>query len=307
MRVFVTGGTGLIGTHLVLELLRRGDKPVVLTRRLAAARQKLSSDCQVVEGDPMKPGAWQQSLDDCDGVINLAGENIFNRRWNAAFKELMFESRIKTTSNVVDALKRNPRRADGLPKVLVNASAIGYYGPHGDEELTEASPPGSDFMAHICVEWEKAAQAGQSAGLRCTWVRVGIVLDKSGGALSKMLLPFKLGVGGKVGSGKQWMSWIHHADVVGLFLLGLDNPQAIGPLNGTAPNPVTNREFSRAFGKALHRPSFFPTPVFGLRMMLGEVANVVATGQRVLPKVPLQLGYSFKFPTIDEALKNILG
>lgn len=306
MRVFVTGGTGLVGQRLVSTLLNRGDGVVVLTRRYGAARQMFGPDCQLVEGDPMQPGDWQQAVDNCDGVINLAGENIFARRWNARFKDLLLQSRLQTTTHVAEALKRNPKRVDGTPKMLVNASAIGFYGPHGDEELTEESPPGADFMADICVQWEKAAQAVQTAGVRCVLVRIGIVLDKQGGALAQMLTPFKMYVGGPVGSGRQYMSWIHHEDLVGLLLLALERTEAKGPLNGTAPNPVTNREFSKALGRALHRPSFMPTPAFGLRVLLGQVAQVVAKGQRVLPKAALQLGYQFKYPTIDAALTNIL-
>jgi uncharacterized protein (TIGR01777 family) len=187
----------------------------------------------------------------------------------------------------------------------VNASAIGYYGPHGDEELTEDSAPGSDFLAQLCVDWEKAARAAEPAGVRLAIVRVGVVLDLAGGALAKLLPPFKMFVGGPVGSGKQWMSWTHHEDMTGLFLFALDNAQAQGPFNGTAPNPVTNRDFSRALGRALHRPSFLRTPGFALRMLLGEVADAVTTGQRVVPKHALALGYNFKYPTVDTALAQL--
>jgi uncharacterized protein (TIGR01777 family) len=243
---------------------------------------------------------------DCDAVIHLAGENVFARRWNAAFKTLLRDSRIVSTRNVVEALKRKPLAGNGQPKVLVNASAIGYYGPLNDEELTEDSPPGKDFLAELCIEWERAALDVLSAGVRCVTVRVGIVLDKVGGALAQMLTPFKLCLGGRVATGRQFMSWIHHEDMVGVFLLPLDNQQATGPLNGTAPEPVTNREFTRALGKALHRPTIFPMPRFMLRLFFGEVADVVASGQRVLPRRTLTLGYSYKFPTIDGALADIL-
>jgi uncharacterized protein (TIGR01777 family) len=189
---------------------------------------------------------------------------------------------------------------------LVNASAIGYYGPREDEELSEESAPGSDFLADVCVEWEQAARAAESAGVRVAMVRVGVVLDKEGGALAKMLTPFKLGAGGPIGSGRQWMSWIHHADLVGLFLLAIDNSQAKGPINGTAPNPLTNREFSKSLGRVLHRPSFVWTPALAIRALLGEVATVIATGQHVVPKRALDLGYSFQYPTLDAALSQIL-
>ncbi len=307
MQVFVTGGTGLIGSRLIHRLLTRGDQPVVLTRRYAAARQMMGPDCKIVEGDPMKPGDWQDAAADCDAVVNLAGENLFKHRWNAAFKALMTDSRLLSTRHVVAALARKPNRGDGQRKILVNASAIGYYGPHGDEELTEDSPPASDYLAKLCVDWERAARAAESSGVRCALVRIGIVLDKEGGALAQLLTPFRIGAGGPVAGGKQWMSWIHHEDMTGVLLLALDNPEAVGPLNGTAPNPATNRDFSTALGKALHRPSFFPTPRFMLRAMLGESADVVATGQRVLPKRTLALGYSYKFPHIDAALEEIVG
>jgi uncharacterized protein (TIGR01777 family) len=306
MRVFVTGGTGLVGTRLVKRLLERGDGVAVLTRRPAAARERLGQGCSIVDGDPMQPGAWMDAVGDCDTVVHLAGENIFAKRWKPAFKELLYASRVKSTENVVQALARNPRTSTGQPKTLVNASAIGYYGPHGDEELDEESPPGDDFLAQICRDWEKAARQAEPLGVRVALVRVGVVLDREGGALAQMLTPFKLGVGGPTGSGRQWMSWIHHADLVGLFLLALDNPAATGPLNGTAPGPVPNKEFARALGRALHRPAFLPTPGLALRAMLGEVAGIITTGQRVLPRKAMSLGYTFRFPTIDAALADIL-
>jgi uncharacterized protein (TIGR01777 family) len=307
MRVFLTGGTGLIGKRLVRQFLGRGDQVTVLTRRYAAARQMLGPDCGLAEGDPTQPGDWADAVGDCDAVIHLAGENVFGRRWNAAFKQLLVDSRVKSTQNVVEALRRRPRRGDGQPKVLVNASAIGYYGPRGDEELGEDAPPGHDFLAELCQQWEAAARAAESSGVRCAIVRVGVVLDKEGGALAKLLPPFKMFAGGPVGSGRQWMSWVHHEDMVGLLLLALDHAEARGPLNGTAPNPVTNRDFSKSLGRALQRPAFLPTPGFALRLGLGEVADVVLTGQRVLPRRALALGYAFRYPTIDAALAQILG
>jgi uncharacterized protein len=243
---------------------------------------------------------------DCDAVIHLAGENVFARRWNTDFKKLLHESRILSTQHIVEALRRRPMRADGQAKVLVNASAIGFYGPRGDEELTEDSSPGSDFLAKLCLDWEQTARTAESAGIRVARVRVGVVLDKEGGALAKLLTPFKLGAGGPVGSGRQWMSWIHHADLIGLFLLALDNAGAKGSINGTAPNPVTNRDFGKTLGRVLHRPSFVWTPSLALRIVLGEVASVVATGQRVLPKRALELGYSFQHPMLETALAQIL-
>jgi len=306
MHVFVTGGTGLIGTRLVRELRQRRDDVTVLTRRPAAARDKLPAGCNIVEGDPMQPGPWMDAVADCDAVVNLAGESIFGRRWNDDFKALLRDSRVKSTEHLVQALARQPRTGAGQPKVLVNASAIGYYGPHGDEEITEEMPSGDDTLARVTVDWEQAARAAEAHGVRVALLRIGVVLDKEGGALAQMLTPFKIGVGGPVGSGKQWTSWIHHADVVGLLLLALGSGSTSGPVNGTAPNPVTNKAFSKALGRALHRPAFMPVPAFALRLRFGQVAEVLTTGQRVLPRRALALGYQFKFPDVDSALQDIL-
>jgi uncharacterized protein (TIGR01777 family) len=306
MRVFVMGGTGLVGSRLLARLRQRQDDVVLLTRRPEVGRQKLGETGAVVEGDPMTPGAWQERAADCDAVINLVGEGIFNRRWSADFKKLLYDSRIRAAEHVVQALRSQPRTASGGNKALVNASAIGYYGPRDDEELTEASPAGDDFLAHLCVDWEKAALAARPAGVRVAIVRIGVVLDKEGGALRQMLTPFKWFIGGPVGSGRQWLSWIHHDDLVGLLLLALDNAQVSGPLNGAAPNPVTNRDFSHALGRALGRPSFLRTPRLMLRLGLGQVAGLITTGQRVLPRRALELGYSFRFPAVAEALAAVL-
>jgi uncharacterized protein (TIGR01777 family) len=305
MRVFVTGGSGLIGSRLVKRLRERGDEVRLLTRRPDAVREKFAG-CHLIAGDPMIAGPWMEAAAECDAVVNLAGENIFGHRWNDDYKRLLMDSRVKTTDNVTAALARRPRTDSGAAKVLVSASAIGYYGPHGDEEIGEDAPPGSDYLAEICVAWEKSARAAEAAGARVALVRIGIVLDRDGGALKPMLTPFKLGVGGPVGSGRQWMSWIHNADVVGIILFALDRGDARGPLNGTAPNPVTNKEFGKALGRALHRPALLPTPGFVMRVALGEVAGVVLTGQRVLPREVLRLAYQFRFPTIDAALADIL-
>jgi uncharacterized protein (TIGR01777 family) len=306
MRVFVTGGTGFIGGRLVARLLERGDHVALLTRRPEDAKQKWSYPCQIVAGDPVQPGPWQEEIANCDGVVHLAGEGIFNRRWNDEFKEVMRISRVAGTSNVVEALARAPRRADGSPRTLVNASAIGYYGPHGDEELTEDSSPGDDFLAKLCVDWEKAAFLAEKEGVRVVVVRIGVVLEKGGGALAKMLTPFKMFAGGPVGAGRQVMSWIHLDDLVGLMLFALDHPEVKGVLNGTAPKPVTNKEFSKALGRVLGRPSFMPTPRFALRAMLGEVADVVTKGLRVLPRRALDAGYRFKYDDVETALRAIL-
>lgn len=301
MRVFITGGTGLVGSRLVRTLHDRGDQPVVLTRRPDFARREMGPLAEIVAGDPMTPGDWTEELRRCDAVVHLAGEGVFNRRWNADFKETLRKSRVDTTRHVVDAL-----RGEGNDcRILVNASAIGFYGAHGDEELTEDSAAGNDFLARLCIDWEEEARKASGLGVRTTLLRVGVVLDPKGGALAKMLTPFKMFVGGKVGSGRQVVSWIDHEDMVGLILFALDDDRVEGPLNATAPNPVTNKQFAKALGRALHRPSIFPTPGFMLRLALGEVANVVTMGQRVLPRKALDLGYRFRFTEIDAALKEL--
>jgi uncharacterized protein len=308
MRVFLMGGTGVIGSRLIQRSKALGDEIVLLTRRPDVARAKWAATCTIVEGHPMEAAAWMKAVDDCDGVINLVGEGIFTRRWNAEFMKLLMDSRVKSTENVVKALAANPRTKAGQPKVLVNASAIGYYGPHGEEELTEDSQAGNDFLAEICVAWEIAAKAAETLGVRTTRVRIGVVLDNEGGALRQMITPFKLFMGGPVGLiGSQFCSWIHYEDIVGLFLLALHDPNCQGIVNGTAPRPVTNKQFAKALGKVLHRPSFLPTPKLAIRVLMGKVAGVITAGQRVLPKKALALAYVFKFPQVEAALENLLG
>lgn len=300
MRVCVTGGTGLVGSLLVKKLRERGDQVVLLSRRPEAA-QGLAD--QLVAGDPTQAGTWMDAVAGCDAVVNLAGEGIFNHRWSEDFKKQIASSRIKSTENVVAAMIKAPSET---PRVLINGSAIGIYGPHGDETLTEEALPGNDFLARVCMDWENATHPATSHGIRTVLLRTGIVLDRNGGALAQMLTPFKLFVGGKVGSGRQFMSWIHNEDEVGLILFAIDRAEIAGPFNATAPNPVTNREFATALGKALGRPSFFPTPGFMLRVMLGQAAEIVTTGQRVIPRKALDTGYVFKFSDVESALRDLL-
>ncbi|HEY2157683.1 MAG TPA: TIGR01777 family oxidoreductase [Isosphaeraceae bacterium] len=314
MRVFLTGGTGLIGRRLVQRLVERGDEPVILSRRAdEVRREKAFRSLRFVQGDPTQSGAWEEAIDGCDAVINLAGHNLFSERWNERVKHLIRDSRVHATERVVKAIAE----ADTKPKVLVQASAIGYYGPHGDEELTEDSPAGSDFLARVCREWEQAAAPDEGLGVRVAKVRTGLVLAKDEGPLGVMTPIFKWVPGGAApvgsgdhplgpGKGEQWMSWIHVDDIVGIFLLALDNPAASGPINGTAPNPVRNIEFSRALAKTLWRPMLpIGPPDFGLRALLGEVADVVTKGQKVLPARALSLGYRFQYPNLPEALQTI--
>jgi uncharacterized protein (TIGR01777 family) len=248
---------------------------------------------------PGSLGAWEGALDGADGVINLTGESIAAGRWTQRRKDTIRLSRIKTTQALVAAIAK----AKEKPKFLLNASAVGYYGPHGDEVLTEESGPGNDFLSRVCVEWEEEAKRAESYGLRVIRLRTGIVLGRGGGALAKMVPPFKLFAGGPLGTGRQWMSWIQIADEVGLILFLMDNPDAHGAVNATAPNPTTMKEFCKTLGQVLGRPSWAPVPAFVLRLLLGEMADMLLTGQRVLPAAAQRLGYSFHYPTLYEALQ----
>jgi uncharacterized protein (TIGR01777 family) len=298
MRVFVTGATGLVGSRLVRRILARGDSVVALSRRPIPPDHPASA-AETVVGDPTFRGPWVEKLAACDAVVHLAGENIFARRWTDAFMAELRASRVHSTALIAAELAKQPA------KVLISASAIGYYGPHGDEELTEDAPPGHDFMAKLCVEWEAAADPARAAGVRVVHPRIGIVLDSEGGALPQLARPFKLFVGGRVGSGKQYVSWIHLGDLVELLLFLIDNPAAVGPVNATAPHPVTNAEFGRALAAAVHRPNWLPAPSFALRLALGKVSEVAVAGQRVVPAKGIGLGFRFKFPTLSEALGDL--
>jgi hypothetical protein len=238
---------------------------------------------------------------DHDWIINLAGASVFTR-WNAARKQEIYDSRILTTRNLVAALAAGDRR-----QLFCSTSAIGYYGPRGDEDLTEESPPGDDFLARLARDWEAEALQAQDLGLRVVLTRFGLVLGPDGGVLGQMAPLFKFFLGGPVGSGSQWFSWMHRADHARAFLFIKDHPEIQGPVNFTAPQPVRNRELARALGRVLHRPSFLPAPGFMLRLMLGEFADVVLTGQKVLPQKLLAAGFSFDFPNLDTALENLLG
>lgn len=301
MRITITGATGFIGAALCQALTDAGHEVIALTRS-TSAQQKLGDRVRCVTWDGQSGGEWEETLNGADAVVNLAGESIA-AKWNAEKKEKIRASRVDATKALVRAMDQASQR----PKVLISGSAVGYYGPRGDEELTEESRPGNDFLAEVCQAWEAAAAEAESLGVRVVRLRIGIVLGGGGGALSKMLTPFKMGVGGPTGSGQQWMSWIHRDDVVGLVQFALEREDVKGPLNATAPNPVRNREFAQTLGKLLHRPAFLPTPAFAVRLMFGEMADVLLlTGQRVLPAAAQRLGYQFKYPDLTSALKAVL-
>jgi uncharacterized protein (TIGR01777 family) len=292
MRVTVTGGGGLIGTSVVAALRARGDEVTVLSRSGSGA---------TVGWDPLAGPAPAAALDGRDGVIHLAGEPIA-QRWSPAVREAIRASRTSGTANLVAGIEAAPQR----PRVLVSASAVGFYGDRGDERLTEDSAPGDGFVAEVCVAWEQAALAARELGLRVCVLRTGVVLDRHGGALAKMLPPFRMGVGGPVAGGRQFISWIGLGDLAQLYLAALDDARYDGPLNATAPTPVTNADFSRALGRALHRPAALPVPATALRLLYGPMAEIVTGGQHVVPARLLELGHAFERPELDGALADAL-
>jgi len=281
-RVTVTGATGLIGRHLVERLRERGDEVVTLP------------GAEAVAGGNSVAAA----LAGADAVVHLAGEPVA-QRWSDDVKRRIRDSRVEGARKLVEAMRGSGER----PAVFVSASAVGYYGPRGDEEVDETELPGTDFLAQVCVDWEAAADGAGELGVRVVKLRNGVVLDRRGGALKQMLTPFRLGLGGPVAGGRQWMPWIHMDDAVGMALSAIDDAAWSGPVNVTAPAPVRNREFSKALGRALHRPAIAPVPKLALKVMFGEMGEVVATGQRVVPRRAQQLGYQFQHPEIDEALR----
>jgi hypothetical protein len=249
--------------------------------------------------DGASDGPLLQAINGADGIINLAGEPIAAKRWTAAQKQKIRSSRLESTRALVSAISK----ADTKPKFLINGSAVGYYGPRGDEFVTEETPPGTDYLSRVCVEWEAEASKAESSGVRVVCLRTGIVLGKGGGALAKMVPPFKFFAGGPLGSGNQWMPWIQMEDEVGLILFSMENVNASGAMNATAPNPVTMREFCKTLGKVLHRPCWAPVPAFALKLLLGQMADMLLTGQRAVPERAQKLGYKFRYPNLYEALQ----
>ncbi len=297
MRVFLTGATGLIGRALAASLAADGHEVVALSR--GAAPQGLPAGTMVVTGDPSVAGPWQEELARCDACVNLAGEPVAGGRWTDERRKRIRDSRVLSTRNVAAVV------GAGGPGVLVNGSAIGYYGPRGDEVIDETFPAGNDFLGHVALEWEEATRAA-SRRARVVLVRTGIVLSPDGGALPKLVLPFKMLAGGPIGDGGFWQSWIHVADQVGILRLALEEPLAQGPLNATAPDPVRNRDLARALGRVLRRPSLLVAPAFAVRAVLGEMAEVVLASQRVVPTRALALGYRFRWPSLEPALRDLL-
>ena len=299
MKALVTGGTGFVGPRL-LRLLH---KPTVLTRNPERAAGKIGHLAgDIIGWDPLEGPPPPESLEGVDLVFHLAGESVAEGRWTTAQKAKIRDSRIHGTKNLISGILQNK---DG-PKTLISSSAVGYYGDRGEEELTESSSPGTDFLADVCVGWEREADVAREQGVRVATMRTGIVLGAGGGALAKMLTPFRLGAGGPLGNGQQWMPWVHVADLARLYIHAAEQSTLSGPVNAVSPNPVRNREFTKALATQLKRPAFMPAPYIGLRLAFGEFAKVLFASQKVIPQVALDTGFSFQFPCIKEALKDIL-
>lgn len=301
MKIVVTGATGFVGRALVQRLIAEKEQVLVLTRNPDKAKRIWPSGVEIVGYSVTKEGEWQRQIAGCDGVVNLAGAPIAEERWTAERKQILRDSRILGTEKIVEAIGMT----DPKPQVLVNTSAIGYYGTSETGEFDETSPAGDDFLAKLCVEWEQRAQAVSQYGVRSVILRFGIVMG-DGGAIAKMIPPFKMFAGGPIGSGQQWFSWIHIDDLVNLILFALRQSQIQGTFNATAPNPVRMNDLAATMGNILHRPSWLPVPSFVLDALLGDGAKVVLEGQKVLPTKTLDTGFKFQYSTLKNALENVV-
>ncbi|HLO89444.1 MAG TPA: TIGR01777 family oxidoreductase [Nostocaceae cyanobacterium] len=305
MKIAITGATGFVGSRLVERLHQEGHQLLVLTRNTSHAHKVFPREAfpnlEILAYVPDASGSWQQAIAGCDGVVNLAGESIAQGRWSTERKQKILNSRKLGTQKIVEAIAQ----AHPKPSVLVNASAIGHYGTSETATFDETSPSGQDFLAQVCQAWEGEAQKVEASGVRLVILRFGVVLG-NGGALEKMIPPFKLFAGGPIGSGRQWFSWIHLDDLVNLIIYALTNPQLKGVYNATAPNPVRMNELSQTMGKIMHRPSWLPVPAFAIETLLGDGAIVVLEGQQVLPKRTLEAGFEYKYPYLPAALTSII-
>jgi len=301
MQIVVTGGTGFIGRPLCVALCQEGHRITLLTRRVEA-QQACNSAVTVVEWNGREAGDWEQCFNGADAVINLAGAPIADGRWTDARKRLLTESRVLSTRLLVEALSRRASK----PHTLISASGIGYYGARDDRALDEGAARGQGFLPDLCLAWEAEALRAADFGLRVVLLRTGMVLEEDGGALPKMLLPFRMFAGGPILPGTQWVSWIHRHDHIGLIQWLLKTPSVSGPVNAVAPEAVTMNRFCQALGQVLHRPSWLPVPRFALRMALGELGTLMTTGQRVTPAKALSGGYAFHYPKLEPALRAIV-
>jgi uncharacterized protein (TIGR01777 family) len=301
VRIVITGGSGLIGRGVTGELAGAGHEVVVLSRNPETVRG-LPGGARAARWDGLTAAGWAELLTADTAIVHLAGESIAQGRWTADRKRRIRESRVRSGEAVVAAI----RAAGARPRVLLQGSAVGYYGPCGDEPVAEDHPAGGGFLAEVCRDWEASTAAVEGLGVRRAILRTGVVLARGGGALPKMTLPIKRMVGGPLGDGRQWLPWIHLADEVGAIRFLLENEAARGPFNLAAPNPVTNRDFTRAAAAVLHRPAFLPAPGFALHLVLGEMAAMILEGQRAVPRRLQELGYAFRFPQLAPALRDLL-
>jgi len=298
MTIVLAGGSGFLGRKLAARIRHERHRVVILTRR--PAKDSQTDVAWLPDGSA---GSLAGHLDGVDAVVNLAGEGIADRRWSANRKTALRDSRLLAARTLVRAMAI----CQAPPRVLVSASGAGYYGPRGDEAVIESTPPGSDFLARLCVEWEGEARAAEGHGTRVAMVRTGLVLDAKGGALPRMLPPFRLGLGATIGSGRQFMPWIHVADWVSMVMWLIQSDRGAGAFNATAPEPATNRDFTRALGRVLNRPAVLRAPAFVLKLALGEMSDLLITGQRALPARAEELGFRFAFRALEPALQDILG
>ncbi|MEX0805276.1 MAG: TIGR01777 family oxidoreductase [Candidatus Binatia bacterium] len=299
MKIVITGASGFIGSLVTDRLWSQYHSVTLLSRNPPREANVTKKEWHAWK--PGIPGNWEQSIDGSDGIINLAGEPIAAKRWTEAQKEKIRSSRVDSTRALVNAIAK----AKNKPKFLISASAVGFYGPRGDESITEESMPGNDYLSRVCVDWEAEAKKAESYGVRVVLLRTGIVLDKGKGALAKMVPPFKFFAGGPLGSGNQWMPWIHIEDQVGLLLFLMENDDARGAFNSTAPNPVTMAEFSKTLGDVLNRPSWATVPAGVLALLVGEMSEMLLNGQRAVPQAALKQGYQFKYPNLLPALRSL--
>ncbi|MFN0156710.1 MAG: TIGR01777 family oxidoreductase [Bacteroidota bacterium] len=301
MKIIAAGVTGFIGTALLRGLVKENHDVTVLTRNPDATRRVIGSGVTVEEWDAQSVGAWAHRVEGADAIINLTGEPIAAKRWSTAQKNRIRESRVNSTRAIVEAIRQCSRK----PSVLINASAVGYYGAVAEGDVVESKEAGKGFLAETCGIWEQEARTAEALGVRVVLPRTGVVIGESGGALAKMVPPFTFFVGGPIGNGRQWFPWIHRDDVVGAIIFALGQPGVRGPMNLAAPESATMKEFCTELGNALHRPSWAPVPGFVLRLALGEMADMLLTGQRAVPQQLLKSGYKFKFPTLGPALADI--
>lgn len=300
MKIFIAGGTGFVGMNLIKTILAERHEIYVLARS-EKKKSFLPAQANIIIGNPLEKGPWQNEVNKADAIINLTGANIF-ARWTPKIKKLIHDSRTVSTRNIVEAFSSKVDKTT----TFINASAAGYYGFCGDEEKYEDAPAGTDFLAQVCVDWEAEAKRAIAKGVRVITTRFGVVLGENGGALAKMLPSFRLGIAGKIGHGQQWFPWIHIDDLCNAILFLINRHEISGPVNLCAPHPVRNIELTKTLGKILHRPTLFPLPRFVAKLVLGELASVVFEGNKMMPRVLAQAGFSFRYPSIEDALRDVL-